>query len=421
MNTRLPWLILIGLLFTARIWLAVSAKHGDMYNNLDWGRIAVERGLSGFYDLPKEIWPHSRANQPPGSILLHAASIHISNFGTDLINTANRVSVFPSRLVWWWETYGDLISIKLPSIVADFAIAAALIHLGKYWNRQRIAGAIALVYLVNPAMWYSSSFWGQTDAVVAAFTVWSLACLLTGRTAWASLLLGLSLITKLSWAPLVPLWLVYYLRNYRSQLSHLLIGPAAALVVSLPFHPALDFPVWLTNLFASRILPGESAYITVNAFNFWALFFPFDGASVNSLFLGVRAAMVAYGLAAVWMVWALRRVWLKPFPAGLLYSASVLFFAVFLFSSRMHERYLYPVFPLLSLLLLRIPIWLLWPIIGALSGIYLFNIYHLWWAPHIPSLVAVYSPVTIKLAAGFYLIAFFALVKLKSLRHIADE
>lgn len=82
-----------------RIWLAVNAKHGDMYNNLDWGNISVDHGFKGFYELPKDIWPHSVANQPPGSIYFHAMSVAMDRTISGLAWQANlKLKAFPQAL-----------------------------------------------------------------------------------------------------------------------------------------------------------------------------------------------------------------------------------------------------------------------------------------------------------------------------------
>lgn len=57
--------VLLLLLFVFRLFLSTQSKHGDMYNNLDWGRIAVEHGLVNFYELPKIVWPHLVPTNPP--------------------------------------------------------------------------------------------------------------------------------------------------------------------------------------------------------------------------------------------------------------------------------------------------------------------------------------------------------------------
>ncbi|MEK7101384.1 MAG: hypothetical protein AAB860_00395, partial [Patescibacteria group bacterium] len=231
-----------------------------MYNNLDWGRGAALYGLARFYDLPKEVWPHSRPNQPAGSILLHLASYQFNNFASLLINWLNiSLPVFPSKLVWWWEQSGELIAVKLPSILADFAIAAALVLLTK-------KGWIGWLYLLNPALWYNSGFWGQTDSVVAAFAIWSLVWLSKSRLLLSTIFLGLSLVTKASWLPLVPLYSIYYVRKFASQLSTLILVPLTILAVFFPFHPRLDLPIWLWQLFTQRLLPGESGFASVSAF-----------------------------------------------------------------------------------------------------------------------------------------------------------
>ena len=112
---RSTTILICLILLVFRLWLATQSKHGDMYNNLDWGRGAALYGLARFYDLPKEVWPHSRPNQPAGSILLHLASYQFNNFASLLINWLNiSLPVFPSKLVWWWEQSGELIAIKLP-------------------------------------------------------------------------------------------------------------------------------------------------------------------------------------------------------------------------------------------------------------------------------------------------------------------
>ncbi len=80
------------------------------------------------------------------------------------------------------------------------------------------------------------------------------------------------------------------------------------------------------------------------------------------------------------------RLWKKPDFSRLVSSSAILFFAVFLFATRMHERYLYPLFPLLSL---GLPI--LWPVYLLASLSYLTNLYYQWYAPLVPALVSLYS------------------------------
>lgn len=363
--------VLIILLVIFRLWLTTQSKHGDIYNNLDWGRGAAEFGLASFYDQPKEVWPHSRPNQPPGSILLHLFSYTLNRDVSTAINFLNTTfGLFPSQLVWWWESNGELLIIKLPSVIADFFIA-----LGIYQFSRKLA----FIFLLHPFSWYISSYWGQTDTVVAAFAVWSLIFL--KRTPWLSaLLLGLSLIIKATWAPLVLIWLVYVWLHHRSKLWHITLMAIPVLIVSWPFHPYIDIFSWLINLYTQRILPGESGFVTINAFNFWHLLM---GAAARPETLPLL--ILAYSLVVIVIGLSLRKI------SSLFYSAHILFLGYFLFAPRMHERYSFPALILLTLLLAfrfhktTLVSWLI------LSILFLINVYNLWFSPQIPGLIALYN------------------------------
>lgn len=400
--------IFLILMVVLRVFLAINAKHGDMYNNLDWGYGALKYGLTEFYELPKIYWDHSRPNQPPGSIYLHAASVIVNQEVSRAIWNLNlKVSWFPSALVWWWQLHGELLSIKIPSIVADFFIFAAILRFGRLMKTPRTSLVVGIVFLANPALWYNSAFWGHTDAVVAALVIWSLVTIFEGRTIVSPVLLGLSIITKASWALAVPFYVVYFAYKFPRKIAFLLAGPIAALALTIPFHPAWDLPVWLVNLYTSRILGGESAYITVIAFNFWNLIFAPDLVSHKIAFLGFPANLVGWAIVAVFGIAFARRLIKRPSPLSLLWLTALLSFAIFLFAPKMIHRYLYPVFPLISLCLVGFKkTWLLWLAYGGLSVCYIINLYYKWWAPGNLWLQSWYTDANTKIISVIYLVIF---------------
>ena len=404
----------LALLFCFRLWLAVNAKHGDMYNNLDWGYGAVEYGLNGFYELPKPYWNHSVPNQPPGSIYLHLASVSLYTLVDQMINWSNdKIQLFPSRLVWWWPLHGELIAIKLPSMLADLAIFAAILKTGKIFNRSKASLIIGFIFLINPAMWYNSSFWGQTDPVVAALSVWSLVFLFSGRLLFSPVLLGLSFITKASWLFFVPLYGLYYLLKYPKKTYLLLAIPLTMLFVSVPFHLHLDIASWLANLYSHRILSGESAFITVIAFNFWNLVYSPDFVPYKILFHGFPANLVGWAIvAAILSVLAFRLV-RRVRPQNLIWLGILLSYAVFLFAPKMIHRYLYPAFPLLSLFFVFSKSKLLWLIYFILSACYIINLYYKWWAPGSLWLQSFYTDANTKIISAIYLAVFAFLLVFK--------
>ncbi len=398
--------IIFILLLVFRLWMATLAKHGDMYNNWDWGETAVKSGPQRVYELPKEAWPHSRPNQPAGSILLYMASFRLNSKVDYLIKTINlKVTWFPSRVVWWWEDHGQLVSIKLPSILADFAIAWAILALGKLYGVPVMSKKIALIYLINPALWYNSSFWGQTDSLVASLALWSIIFLFQRRLSWSAIFLGLSLATKASWLPILPLYVVWWLRHHLPKLYLLALAPLIVIGLFLPFHFHGDLPLWLYNLYSQRILPGESNFATVSAFNLWHLVFgqrlvPDSFWSVNLIGAVVCGLIVAYAMVALWR---------RATPQKFLYWNLVIFMSVFLFASRMHERYLYPAFGLLSAL----GLFSSWVGGGylVLSLTYMLNMYYGWWAPSLPQVMAWYTPTFTKMVSGVNLAVWAYVVK----------
>lgn len=395
---RLLLIAVVISLVSFRFWLAVSAKHGDMYNNLDWGYGALNFGLAKFYELPKGVWTHSRPNQPPGSIYLHLASVNISSKSAQLINRLNaRLPIFPSKLVWWWETNGELLSIKLPSIVADLAIAWAIYLLTK----KKI---LALLFLLNPVSWYISSYWGQTDSVVAALIVWSLVFLKEKRIWISAIFLGWSLITKASWAPIAIVWLWYVWLSHKEKIWQIIFIFLPVLLLSWPFHPHADIVKWLFDLYVLRILPGESGFLTVNAFNFWRIFFNNPAIPDTAPFLNLPAMWWGYGTVGLIAAFVLFRLKKNDF-FGLISFAVLLQMGYFLFAPRMHERYSFPAWILFTIWLGLKPkrnLRIMWIVF---SLFFLINVYSLWYAPTIPIMVNLYNQNFIwSISLGFVLL-----------------
>ena len=158
-------------------------------------------------------------------------------------------------------------------------------------------------------------------------------------------------------------------------------------LVHIPFHPNNTFP-WIIKLYRDDIkeILGQ---LVASAFNLWALIFGFEARGESTLFLGVPASifgLVIFGLSAIYLFWQLRK---KENPKGFLLAAALIAFSGFLFLTRVHERYFYPVLLFLS------------PLSGfdkkikrvffILAGIHLINLYHFWWVPRINTLITFFS------------------------------
>jgi hypothetical protein len=179
--------------------------------------------------------------------------------------------------------------------------------------------------------------------------------------------------------------------------------PVIFAYLSLPFVRWMRPVPWLYHLYRDRIFGHQGNMLTANAFNLWALIFGIDFSRNDlGLFLGLAYktwGQLLFGLTFLPMLAILFSK--KPEIKLILWSLVIVSLSSFVFLTNMHERYLYPVFPYLTILIFLFPI--LKPFYILLSLIFWLNLYHLWYVPDIAGLKLIYNPLTIR---------FFSLVNL---------
>jgi Gpi18-like mannosyltransferase len=406
MLKKINWILITVFLsaFLLRLSLVFVAHHGDLNNNLSWGKVAYERSLSGFYENPPVGgWPYSNPNQPPLTILTFAATHAVWQKVTDIFKGTS--------LIWWWQDKGIDLLVKLPGILADLVIAWMIY---KYTKKL----SLAAVWLFNPVIWYNSTIWGQTESIVNLLMFASVIFLLKKDLSKALTFLALCLLFKGSLALLFPLVIVYALyQKYpiKKWLAAIYYGLVVVVFVSVWFHPRLDLFVWLFNLYKQRIFPGEIGYLSANAFNFWWLVNP--GKVLDStIYFGLPARI--WGIIVTLAGLGTTFYWLrkKITPKKLFLSFTILSLVSFLFMTRIHERYLYPFFLPATILLGSVPGMII-PYV-VLSITHLFNLYHLFWAPGISFLINLYRypqfPIALSLINILIFIYILRLLKVKS-------
>jgi len=379
-------IVILGLClaFLVRFGVVFWGYHGDLNNNISWAKAAVERGFNGFYE--GEVWEYSAPNQPPLTIIIFWFVRLVWQGVNDLswfLN--NNFGVFPSSFIWFWELKGMILLIKLPCILADFGIGWLIYKFVRkvFGAGEKLAYGMAFLWLFNPITMYNSSVWGQTDSVVNFLGLWAILFLLKKDLVRFGVLFGLSILFKGSLVIFIPILLFVAVKDKFGLANWVKAVGASALVVfvvSFWFHPSWDLPLWLVRLYNERILPGEIGYLTANAFNFWWLV---DSGKVldSSVYLGLPARVwgvvvtVGVNIGLIWWV-------NKKFGAKrILMSLVVVALSSFLFMTRIHERYMYPVFPLATVLLSVLPSFAVFYVILSLS--YLTNMYHLFWVPNL--------------------------------------
>ncbi|MDQ2966324.1 MAG: hypothetical protein M3R57_10795, partial [Chloroflexota bacterium] len=296
---------------------------------------------------------------------------------------------------------GDL--IKLPSLLADLVLGwlawSMTRELGAGRRAALAAGAIAVF---NPISWFDSVVWGQVDSIGVIFLLLGVRELWRDRPERAAIFTVIAAIIKPQLGILVPVVAAVTIRRalfpsgghgadpapgepgapdqgrtttewertVRGPVRILTTGLAGlitAVLVSLPFGLSV---VDLVMQVATAA--GGYPYLTVNAYNPWALF-ELNGAGLaasgtwicdvivahtaggsectQALMFGpvpalaVGATLLLAAIAAITVAIARR-----PDRLTILVGVAVLALAFFVLPTRVHERYLYPFLALAAIL-----------------------------------------------------------------------
>lgn len=281
---------------------------------------------------------------------------------------------------------------KMPAVLADAMLGALLVI---FLSRRRTvlqAAAVGAVYVLMPAVIHNSAMWGQVDAIFTLLLVISLEMILRRRLVAAAVFATLALLTKAQAAMMAPLWLaaalVWAQTDWR-RWGMIIIAPiTVALVVLAPFWQVLG-GVWQAYREAGTYYP----FTHLNGFNFWFLFSPLlaphlDAWNVKQwysvdivpIFLNMTAR--TWGLLGVFTTWAIVivRIYLRRADeASLFWGARVLPLAFFVFSTQMHERYLFPAIAIWAWTFVRTSRW--WACWVAMSLCVAINVMWVWTGP----------------------------------------
>jgi len=313
---------------------------------------------------------------------------------------------------------GDL--IKIPPILADLAIGYLVWSMVReLGGRERLALLGAAIVVVNPVFWFDNVVWGQVDSAGVVFLLLGLRALWRDQPERAAIFTVIAALVKPQLGILVPLVAVVTIRRalwpVRTADDVALVGPApgvrlvdrlraretrtghplrilttglagyvTALALCLPFGlsvlaPAASAPFFTSGLIDQIVKAGGGyPYLTVNAYNAWAIVpsdlgislasagqwicdvgsLPIDKCGSGVVVFGIVPAVVvgaALLIAAfVGLLWVAAR---NPDRLTLLVVLSLLALAFFALPTRVHERYGFPFFALGAILFAISPRW----------------------------------------------------------------
>lgn len=375
-------LLLVGLalrLIIAYVLFPGSGFQSDIGSFTSWALTLAHGGPGGFYANA------GFADYPPGYLyvlwILGSIGSGVADLlGGGTITLGGLVLPLPDTIV------GGL--IKLPAIAADLGIAYLLYRLVRRWlgprsdARGAALGAAAL-YLFNPVTWYDSALWGQIDAVGALVMLVAIAFLIDGFSEAAvgfavvaalvkpqfgivlAPLIGVTLLRRHLFligsgprATAVPRMLRSWVveeQGFWRLISCAAVGAVVLFALMTPF--GLDVPTLISRM-------GDTAagypYLSVNAYDPWALIGSGGQASLaagggwssdqvpllaglNGFTIGALLLGLGFAVGAIQLAW-------RDSRRSLLLTAVFLSLAFFILPTRVHERYLFPVFVFLPLL-----------------------------------------------------------------------
>ena len=382
--------ILLSALLIRLLLVIFSGFHPDLLNHLDWGNRFLDLGPKKFYE--NIFWGVSWPNQPLGSILLFAFCAFIKkNIFSSILFLNQSFTFFPSFIIPFLEKNLHIWLVKLPFILADIGLGFLIYRIVINF-KPKFATLAASFFLFNPAIIYNSTIWGQTDSLINLLALSGL-YLVFKRHYFSGVILFLStFLFKLSliiYLPVLGLIFLKRIKDWKHFLLPLISFSLFAYLLAIPFTFGHHHPFqWLWYMYTNRVLVRQGSMLNGNAFNLWALIFSIDlSKSEFGQFSGLSYQFIGRLLYLIFLI----PIWVKFFNRKLnltnIFNVLILSaFGSFIFLTNMHERYLYPIIPVIATLIYLPKTFFKIKDLIILSVIHFLNLYNLWFYPTIPFL-----------------------------------
>ncbi|HTX02798.1 MAG TPA: hypothetical protein VMD07_03890 [Candidatus Acidoferrales bacterium] len=319
--------------------LRVHGTEGDLTIFVRWAHWLMTYGTHGLYGHTDSVVTVP-INYPPVYSLILAAVVW----------------VYQLPLLHGFRSDAFLrVLLKLPGVIADTGIVVLAYAIVLRQNGRAAAIGAAAIAAFMPSTWPVSAIWGQIDSVPAALMLLAIAMTMQRRYVLAWIALALAVLVKPLPVVIAPLIVAAQLQDEGPSFG-VLLGPFFAGVIayltSLPFAPSAA-PLATFRWLASIMITGQSLYkvTSENAYNLWTLVSrpvpdatPFLGISLH---VWGWLAFFALALPAYWIFF---RRGSPSKPDALVVAAFIVLAAMFLLTTRMHERYILPALVLTPLM-----------------------------------------------------------------------
>ncbi len=326
-------LFLLSAAFVLRLVLAATSRGfmGDIFCFYEWAGSVFRDGFSSFYT--SDVF----TDYPPGYIyVLYVIGAILNKFNLDVYSSFT------------------LLLLRFPSLVCDIAAGILIYKAGNKYLSKSMGLLFSALYLFNPAVILNSAVWGQVDSILALLVILLCFTLMEGKIISAAFVFAAGLLFKpqiLIFAPLLLYGIYEYeligFQNWKRFFKDLtggIIAIGCLFLGMVPFGISNVIPQYTDTL-------SSYPYVSVNAYNFWAMF-GLNWRSQDGMLLGITYA--TWGTIAIVLLTILSAVIFEILrrrnsAERYVLTGAFLIATTFMFSVRMHERYLYPVMILLLL------------------------------------------------------------------------
>lgn len=315
--------------FLLRVIIGASYKgHGsDMDCFLAWGDMVYNDGIKAFY------LSDSFHDYPPGYMYI----LYVIGWLRSALGVA-------------WDSGLSIVLTKMPAILADLGTGWLLYKVASKRFRETGAALVAALYLFCPVVILDSAVWGQTDGVFTFFIILMCYLVTQKKLIPSYFVFALAILIKPQSLILTPV-LIYgiidqvFLEDFhwKKFWINLGLGIVAILMIGLLMLP-FGFKEALAQYTDTL---GSYEYASVNAYNFWTLC-GLNWAPQEGIRLGLSYQQ--WGTVAIVLTVAVSAFFnfrSKKDSSKYYFVGAFIVSCVFLFSVRMHERYIFPAVALL--------------------------------------------------------------------------
>lgn len=308
-------------------------EHGDMGAFISWMNGLQKDGFAGFYT------KHGLAYPP-----LHIFTVYLLG----LINSG--LGLMDNSIL-------QILLLKLPALLCDVLTAFLVYRIAQKYMSARAGLAAGFIYLLNPAAIFISSVWGQMDSIYTFFIVLMCYLITEGKLKLSYFVFAAAILFKYQGVIFAPVIICAILDQVildhftiKKFFTHLGVGIcaiASMVLLHIPFFSGTTASQSLSESYGSAFSSYE--FCSVNAYNFWAML-GLNWHTQNETFLSLTYntwGTIAIVLLVILSIAYSLIIGKKDIRNKYFVIATFVISTMFLFSVRMHERYLFPAIPLI--------------------------------------------------------------------------